>query len=237
MLEQELADTNESLSEQTCVNQVGCSVVVIILKQLLMMTMQAIVGAKSKLEQEMSSLSHDFDEIRSEAALSEEKAQRSMIDAARLADKLRAEQDIAMILERDNKLLEVQVSQTVWYLIDSKLSLLYYLKVKDAQNRLDEAEQNALKGGKKAMAKMDTRIRELESELDAESRRLADAQKNLQKSERGIKELTYVQDEDMKNHERMQALVGKDEGKICLYRTHGNNLSLTFIYNDYYLFQ
>ena len=151
----------------------------------------------------MSSLSHDFDEIRSEAALSEEKAQRSMIDAARLADKLRAEQDIAMILERDNKLLEVQVSQTVWYLIDSKLSLLYYLKVKDAQNRLDEAEQNALKGGKKAMAKMDTRIRELESELDAESRRLADAQKNLQKSERGIKELTYVQDEDMKNHERM----------------------------------
>ena len=32
MLEQELADTNESLSEQTCVNQVGCSVVVIILK-------------------------------------------------------------------------------------------------------------------------------------------------------------------------------------------------------------
>ena len=182
MLEQELADTNESLSEQTCVNQVGCSVVVIILKQLLMMTMQAIVGAKSKLEQEMSSLSHDFDEIRSEAALSEEKAQRSMIDAARLADKLRAEQDIAMILERDNKLLEVQVSQTVWYLIDSKLSLLYYLKVKDAQNRLDEAEQNALKGGKKAMAKMDTRIRELESELDAESRRLADAQKNLRKS-------------------------------------------------------
>jgi hypothetical protein len=31
--------------------------------------------------------------------------------------------------------------------------------VKDAQARLDEAEQNALKGGKKAMAKMETRIR------------------------------------------------------------------------------
>ena len=35
------------------------------------------------------------------------------------------------------------------------------------QQRLDEAETNALKGGKKAMNKMETRIRELQSELDA----------------------------------------------------------------------
>ena len=64
-----------------------------------------------------------------------------------------------MALERDKKLLEAQV--------------------KDAQNRVDEAEQNALKGGKKAMAKMETRIRELESEMDAENRRCTDAQKVL----------------------------------------------------------
>merc|ERR1711875_90435 len=114
-----------------------------------------------------------------------EKAQRAMIDAARLADELRAEQEMAMALERDKKLLEAQV--------------------KDAQARLDEAEQNALKGGKKAMAKMDTRIRELESELDAENRRFGDAQKNLRKSERRVKELTYSQEEDRKNHECMQA--------------------------------
>ena len=44
--------------------------------------------------------------------------------------------------------------------------------MKEAQTRLDEAEQNALRGGKKAVAKMETRIRELESELDAENRRL-----------------------------------------------------------------
>merc|ERR1711981_805966 len=36
--------------------------------------------------------------------------------------------------------------------------------------RLSEAEVNALKGGRKAMIKMETRIRELESELDAETR-------------------------------------------------------------------
>merc|ERR1740124_1359403 len=130
--------------------------------------------------------------------MSEEKAQRAMVDAARLADELRAEQDIAMMLERDKKLLEAQA--------------------KDAQNRLDESEQNALKGGKKAIAKMDTRIRELESELEAENRRFADAQKNLRRSERHIKELTYTQDEDRKNAERMQSLIDQLQGKIRSYK-------------------
>merc|ERR1711963_203798 len=179
MIEQELADTNETLSDQTCTNQ-------------------AINGAKSKCEQELNTLGHDLDEMTSEAKMSDDKAQRAMIDAARLADELRAEQEAAMMLERDKKLLEAQV--------------------KDAQNRLDEAEQTALKGGKKALAKMETRIRELESELDAENRRLGDAQKNLRKSERHVKELTYTQDEDRKNSERMQALIDQLQGKIKSYK-------------------
>merc|ERR1739846_75046 len=145
MVEQELSDTNETLSEQTCANQ-------------------AISGGKRKLEAEMQTLGADLDEMASEAATSEEKAQKAMIDAARLADELRAEQEGAQGLERDRKLLEAQA--------------------KDMQARLDDAEQNALKGGKKAMG-------ELESEMDAESWRLGDAQKNLRKSERKIKELTF----------------------------------------------
>merc|ERR1712096_338316 len=120
------------------------------------------------------------------------------VDAARLADELRGEQEVSMGLERDKKLLEAQV--------------------KDAQSRLDEAEQNALKGGKKAMAKMETRIRELESELDAESRRSADAQKNLRKSERHVKELTFTQDEDKKNQQRLQALIDQLQVKIKSYK-------------------
>merc|ERR1719232_732867 len=135
MIEQELQDTNETLSDQTCTNQ-------------------AIQGAKSKCEQELNAMGHDLDEMTAEAKMSDDKAQHAMIDAARL-------------FERDKKLLEAQV--------------------KDAQNRLDEAEQTALKGGKKALSKMETRIRELESELDAENRRLGDAQKNLRKSERRVK--------------------------------------------------
>ena len=51
---------------------------------------------------------------------------------------------------------------------------------------------------------METRISELCSELDAENRRFSDAQKNLRKGERRVMELTYQQDEDRKNQERMQ---------------------------------
>ena len=85
-----------------------------------------------------------MDEMSGEASLSEEKAKKAMVDAARLADELRCEQDVAMCLEKDKKLLEAQI--------------------KDAGARADEAEVNALKGGRKAMIKMETRIRELESE-------------------------------------------------------------------------
>merc|ERR1711926_76661 len=77
---------------------------------------------------------------------------------------------------------------------------------------------NALKGGRKAMMKMETRIRELESEVDAENRRLGDASKNLRKSERRVKELTFAADEDKKNHERMQALVDQLQGKVKSYK-------------------
>merc|ERR1712079_229109 len=56
--------------------------------------------------------------------------------------------------------------------------------------------------------------RELESEFDAENRRLGDASKNLRKSERRVKELTYTQEEDRKNNERMQALIDQMQGKV-----------------------
>ena len=65
---------------------------------------------------------------------------------------------------------------------------------------------------------MESRIRELESEMDAESRRYADAQKNMRKSERRVKELVCAQEEDKKNHERMQGLIDQLQGKIRSYK-------------------
>jgi len=177
--EQELADTNENLAELSNVNQ-------------------SIAAARRKLESEYNQLQGDLDEMTNEARLSEEKAARAMVDAARLADELRCEQELAIALEKDKKLLEAQC--------------------KDTGARADEAEVNALKGGRKAMIKMETRIRELESELDAESRRNTDVCKNLRKAERSIKELTFAADEDKKNHERMQGLIDQLQGKVKSYK-------------------
>ena len=86
--------------------------------------------------------------------------------------------------------------------------------LKDLQVRLDEAEMNALKNGKKAAAKLESRIHELENELDGEQRRLGDSTKNLRKSERKLKELEFQADEDQKQHNHMQDLVDKLQQKV-----------------------
>merc|ERR1712203_2886 len=120
------------------------------------------------------------DEMSAEARLCDDKANKAMVDAARLADELRAEQEEALNLERNRTLHEAQV--------------------KDMGNKLE------------------SRIRELQSELEAENRRMAEGQKNLRKSERTIKELSFASDEDRKNHERVQALIDQLQSKIKCYK-------------------
>ncbi|XP_063536300.1 myosin heavy chain, muscle isoform X36 [Cydia strobilella] len=177
--EQELGDAHEQLNELSAQSA-------------------SLSAAKRKLESELQTLHADLDELLNEAKNSEEKAKKAMVDAARLADELRAEQEHAQTQEKLRKALEQQI--------------------KELQVRLDEAEANALKGGKKAIQKLEQRVRELENELDGEQRRHADAQKNLRKSERRIKELTFQAEEDRKNHERMQDLVDKLQQKIKTYK-------------------
>ncbi|XP_074602160.1 myosin heavy chain isoform X13 [Brevipalpus obovatus] len=154
--------------------------------------------AKRKLEGEMQALQADLDEMLNEAKQSEEKAKKAMVDAARLADELRAEQEHAQQQEKMRKAMEQQI--------------------KELQVRLDEAEQAALKGGKKVIQKLEQKVRELEQELESEQRRHGDAAKNLRKAERRLKELQFQAEEDRKNHERMQDLVDKLQQKIKTYK-------------------
>jgi myosin heavy chain 6/7 len=177
--EQDLVDAHDHLSE-------------------LMLQNNSIVAAKRKLESEMQALHTELDETLGETRLTEDKAHNAMIDAARLAEELRAEQEAAQAAQRQRHQMELQV--------------------KDTQTRLDEMEQAALKGGKKALARAEHRMRELESQLDEEQRRYGDNNKNLRKAERKMKELQFVQDEDRKNQERMQALVDQLQGKVKTYK-------------------
>merc|ERR1711887_337665 len=120
------------------------------------------------------------------------------MDAARLADELRQEQEAAQAAEKNRRALEYQV--------------------KDMNNNLDEAEQLAMRGGRKVTARLEQKIKDLESQLDDETRRLVDAQKTQHRTERRIKELTFAQSEDHKNHERMQDLVDKLQNKVKTYK-------------------
>merc|ERR1712180_9336 len=84
----------------------------------------------------------------------------------------------------------------------------------DMENRLAEANDSAMKGGKSAMAKLESRIRELEIELGSVQNRTGDSMKAHQKAERKVKEMQFQNDEDKKNQERMSELASKLQAKI-----------------------
>merc|ERR1719370_1804672 len=123
--------------------------------------------AKRRIESEYQTMSADLSDMVNDAKASEDKAKKAMVDAARLADELRAEQEQSHNLATQKKSLEAQY--------------------KDLQVKLEETETSALKSGKRAYAKLEERIHQLEQQFDEETRKHSDAQKNLRKSERKIK--------------------------------------------------
>nr|XP_033817679.1 myosin-3 isoform X2 [Geotrypetes seraphini] len=166
--------------------------------QLLHSQNTSLINTKKKLETDISQLQGELEDSVKEARNAEEKAKKAITDAAMMAEELKKEQDTSAHLERMKKNLD----QTV----------------KDLQHRLDEAEQLALKGGKKQLQKLEARIRELDAELDQEQKRSAEAIKGVRKYERRVKELTFQGEEDRKNVLRLQDLVDKLQLKVKSYK-------------------
>ncbi|XP_070793599.1 myosin-1B [Pituophis catenifer annectens] len=166
--------------------------------QLLHTQNTSLINTKKKLETDISQIQTEMEESIQEARNAEEKAKKAITDAAMMAEELKKEQDTSAHLERMKKNLEQSV--------------------KDLQHRLDEAEQLALKGGKKQLQKLEHRVRELEAEVDNEQKRSADAIKGVRKYERRVKELTYQSEEDRKNVLRLQDLVDKLQLKVKAYK-------------------
>ncbi|MBZ3881329.1 Myosin-7 [Sciurus carolinensis] len=158
----------------------------------------SLINQKKKMESDLTQLQTEVEEAVQECRNAEEKAKKAITDAAMMAEELKKEQDTSAHLERMKKNME----QTI----------------KDLQHRLDEAEQIALKGGKKQLQKLEARVRELENELEAEQKRNAESVKGMRKSERRIKELTYQTEEDKKNLLRLQDLVDKLQLKVKAYK-------------------
>ncbi|XP_060920494.1 myosin-6-like [Labrus mixtus] len=166
--------------------------------QLLHSQNTSLLNQKKKLESDTAQLQNEVEEAVQECRNAEEKAKKAVTDAAMMAEELKKEQDTSAHLERMKKNME----QTI----------------KDLQHRLDEAEQIALKGGKKQVQKLEARVRELENEVDMEQRRGSESVKGVRKYERRIKELTYQTEEDKKNLSRLQNLVEKLQLKVKAYK-------------------
>nr|XP_055045045.1 myosin-7 isoform X2 [Misgurnus anguillicaudatus] len=158
----------------------------------------AVLNHKKKLESDLSVLSGEVDDAFHECRNAEEKAKKAITDAAMMAEELKKEQDTSGHLERMKRNMEQNI--------------------KDLQMRLDEAEQIALKGGKKQIQKMEIRVRELEGELESEQKKSGEFQKGIRKYERRIKELTYQTEEDRKTLLRMQDLIDKLQAKVKSYK-------------------
>merc|ERR1711934_1208569 len=164
-----------------------------------MTTINSKAGSdKRRLESAIHTMHAEIDDMLSQAKNSEEKSKKAMVDAARLADELRAEQEHSGQQEKAKRSLESQIAEL--------------------DQRLTEANDVAAKGGRAAMAKLESRIRELEIELGGSQSKTSDTFKGFQKAERRIKELQFQLDEDHKNQDRMSELAGKLQQKIKTYK-------------------
>ena len=121
--ESELAEARSAVIEMTSINSKANS------------DKRAIEGAVHTMHAEV-------DEILQQAKGSEDKSKKAMVDAARLADELRAEQDHTNSLSKAKRTLETQLN--------------------DLEAKFQDANENAIRGGRTAMAKLESRIRELE---------------------------------------------------------------------------
>merc|ERR1740131_622265 len=155
-------------------------------------------GEKRSIEGAVHTLHAEIDDMLHQAKNSEEKAKKAMVDAARLADELRAEQDHTGSLSKTKRALESQLSEL--------------------ENKAADANEAAVRGGRAALAKLETRIRELEIELGNSQAHTAENMKGYQKTERRCKELQFQIDEDKKNQDRMAELASKLQQKIKTYK-------------------
>merc|ERR1739844_536924 len=153
---------------------------------------------KRGLESVIHTLQAEIDDALQQAKNSEDKSKRAMVDAAMLADELRAEQDHVQAESRAKRSLDTQLGEL--------------------EARLADAEAAAAKGGKTAMAKLEMKIRELELELGSVQSRTGESYKAFQRAERRVKELQFQQEEDRKNQDRMGDLANKLQQKIKTYK-------------------
>merc|ERR1712158_154401 len=103
----ELAEARASVNDMTAINSKAAS-------------------DKRGAESAVHSMHAEIDDMLQQAKNSEEKSKKAMVDAARLADELRAEQDHAGTQEKGKRALETQIIEL--------------------ENKFNDANENAIRG-------------------------------------------------------------------------------------------
>nr|XP_035130060.2 myosin-15 [Callithrix jacchus] len=158
----------------------------------------SLLSQKKKLEADVARMQKEAEEMVQECQNAEEKAKKAAVEAANLSEELKKKQDTIAYLERMRENMEQTIT--------------------DLQKRLAEAERTALMGSRKQIQKLESRVHELEGELEGEIRRSAEAQRGARRLEHCVKELTYQAEEDKKNLSRMQIQMDTLQLKVQNYK-------------------
>merc|ERR1712029_701021 len=171
-LEYELGEARHAVIEMTSINSKAAT-------------------EKRSIEGTVHTMYAEIDDMLCQAKSYEEKAKKAMVDAGRLADELRSEQDHVSTLEN---------------------------QLHDLETKFAEASDNAMRGGRNALSKLEQRIHEMETEFGSVQAHTNETGKQLQKAERRSKELSFAIDEDKKNQDRMSDLAAKLQNKVKTYK-------------------
>jgi len=153
-----------------------------------------ISNLKRKAEGDYSALQDDLEEMENAKILAEEKAQRAGAEVSRLNSELVAAQEGAGAAEKSRDAISKTVAELT--------------------ARAEEAESSGGAGVKASLRKMETRILELENELDLEAKKANDAVKGQRKAEKRVKELTFVVEDQAKAEESKTGSADKTNEKL-----------------------
>lgn len=104
-----------------------------------------IASSKAKLEQELTTLAGDYEEVTKELRVSDERYQRVQNELKHTVEILHEEQERIVKIEAIKKSLEIEV--------------------KNLSVRLEEVEANAIVGGKRIISKLEARVKKKKNDL------------------------------------------------------------------------
>jgi myosin heavy chain 6/7 len=158
----------------------------------------SLATQKRKLETDVQAMHIDLSDLENELRASEDVAKKAVSDCIRISEELKRSQDSASTADKQRRNLETQL--------------------KDFQARIDDAEASAARSGKKIIQKLETRVHEVEGELDAAERRFQESDKNVRKQEKRFSELVIQLDESRRGHDQYKDVMDQLDSKVKTFK-------------------